>query len=237
MAKEVVVTADRIKNWRKFGRLLRLGLLILLVLLLIVYLVLKVVYHEGSFVVTLASNDMLESGLAMYESQYDRVGKRILKVNNLQFMDNISIKWLPENIDTESEGSHNGQNYIAYTFYIENQGSQTIDYWYEMFQEDVVKNVDEAVRIMIIRNGERTVYAKGNSIDREPEPDTIKFRENKEGSIILEQREGLKPGDTDHFTIVIWIEGDDPECIDALIGGEISLHMNITEEHMKIKEE
>jgi hypothetical protein len=237
MAREVVVTADRIKKWQKFGRLLRLGLLILLVLLLIVYLVLKVVYHEGSFVVTLASNDMLESGIAMYESQYDRVGKRILKVESLQFMDDSSIKWLPDNIDTESEGSHNGDRYIAYTFFIENQGSQTIDYWYEMFQDDVVKNVDEAIRIMIIRNGERKVYAKGNSIDREPEPDTIKFREDKDGSIILEERPRLKPGDVDRFTVVIWIEGDDPECIDALIGGEISLHMDITEAHIKIKEE
>ena len=39
-------------------------------------------------------------------------------------MDNISIDWIPKNIDTESNGSHNGENYIAYTFYIENEGEK-----------------------------------------------------------------------------------------------------------------
>ena len=114
-----------------------------------------------------------------------------------------------------------------------------LDWWRNKFTYEYNRRTYEnkrGVKKWQKRN-KRKVYAKGNSIDREPEPDTIKFRENKEGSIILEQRENLKPGDVDHFTIVIWIEGDDPECIDALIGGEISLHMNITEEHMKIKEE
>ena len=37
----------------------------------------------------------------------------------------------------------------------------------------------------------------------------------------------------DRFTIVIFLEGDDPECINDLIGGEIKMHMDITEEHFK----
>ena len=34
------------------------------------------------------------------------------------------------------------------------------------------------------------------------------------------------------FTIVIYLEGDDPDCIDSLIGGEMKMHMDITEEHI-----
>ena len=40
-------------------------------------------------------------------------------------------------------------------------------------------------------------------------------------------------GYIDKYTIVIWLEGDDPECVDGLIGGEIKMHMNLTEEHIK----
>ena len=228
MAKEVIVTADKISKWQKFGKIIKISLLILLLFLIIIYLVLKVTYHGGSFVVNLKPNESIDSGLAMYESLYDRVGKRTLKADNLQFMDNISIKWLPSNIN---EGSHNGDNYIAYTFYIENQGKDVLNYWYKMVIDDIVKNVDEAARIMIFINGESTVYAKGSSRDGTPEKDTEKFRDDKDGTIILKQRANLYPGEIDKITVVVWIEGDDPECIDALIGGELKMHMDITEEH------
>ena len=48
---------------------------------------------------------------------------------------------------------------------------------------------------------------------------------------MLEQRKNFKPNTKDHFTIVVWIEGDDPECLNDLLGGEIKMHMDITEEH------
>ena len=146
-------------------------------------------------------------------------------------MDNISIDWLPTNIDTEAEGSHNGDNYIAYTFYIENQGVEVMDYWYQVIIDDVIKNVDEAVRIMIFRNGEKKVYAKINEGLNRPEEGTVPFYSDKYA--VLENRVSFKPGDIDRFTIVIWLEGDDPECLDNIIGGEIKMHMEIIEEHIE----
>ena len=42
-------------------------------------------------------------------------------------MTNISGEDLPPNID-KINGSHNGENYIAYTFYLINGGDDTITY-------------------------------------------------------------------------------------------------------------
>ena len=162
--KDVVVKADKIRRWKKLGKYIKLAILILLLLLIIIYIVLKVLFNDGSFVVSLDRNEMLYSGLAMFETLNDPTPKRKLSAENVQFMDNISIKWLPDNI-TEGEGSHNGDNYIAYSFYVENQGSAVLNYWYSVKMEDVIKNADEALRIMIYVNDESTVYAKGNSID------------------------------------------------------------------------
>lgn len=235
MAKEVIITADKIRNREKRRRFLKLSVFLLLLLLIIIYIVLKVTYSEGSFVVTLKDNDDLDAGLAIYESPYDRTAKRWLKAESLQFMDNISIKWLPDDIDSDAqEGSHNGDNYIAYTFYVENQSDDVFDYWYEMVLDDVIKDVDEAARIIIYLNGEKTIYAKGSSLTGDAEEGTEKFREDSDGTIILEQRTGLNPGDIDRITVVVFIEGDDPECVDALIGGEMKMHMNVTEEHIKL---
>ena len=83
---------------------------------------------------------------------------------------------------------------------------------------------------MVIQNGERTVYAKRSIITGESEPGTEKF--DSESVAILKQRKDFKPKAKDKFTIVVWIEGDDPECKNDLLGGEIKMHMDITEEHV-----
>lgn len=232
MAKgDVVVKANRVRRWQKLGKYIKLSLLLLLLLLIVIYLVLKVLFSDGSFVVSIDHDDMLYSGLAMYESLNDPTPKRKLKAEDLQFMDNISIKWLPENIDTEAEGSHNGDNYIAYTFFMENQGEIMFNYWYSVNLDDVIKSADEIARVMIIINGDRTVYAKKSPLSGDAEKGTIKFREDDDGTIIMQKRENMRPGDVDRITVVVWIEGDDPECVDALIGGQLRLDMKITEEH------
>lgn len=233
MAKEVIVTADKLKDRKKLSRLVKISLLILLLMLIVIYIILQVVYSEGRFTVTLDPNSQKKSGLTMYESLNDPTNKRQLTANSIQFMDNISIKWIPQNINNEAEGSHNGQNYIAYTFYLENQGSDSINYWYRIVVDDVIKNVDKAARIMIYRNNDVTVYAKANDQNGEAEDGTVKFRTDEDGTIILEQRSDFNPGDLDKYTIVVWIEGDDPDCVDSLIGGELKMHMDITEEHIE----
>ena len=35
----------------------------------------------------------------------------------------------------------------------------------------------------------------------------------------------------DKYTIVIWMEGDDPECVDRIIGGSVELSMNIDSDY------
>lgn len=48
---------------------------------------------------------------------------------------------------------------------------------------------------------------------------------------MMAQRNDLKPNEKDHYTVVIWIEGDDPDCTNDLLASEIKMRMDITEEH------
>jgi hypothetical protein len=234
MAKEVIVTADKVRNRKRMAKIVRRALFILLIFLIVIYVILSVIYNEGKFTVILDSNETLESGLAIFDSLNNSHGKRKLEATPIRFMDNISYRWIPENVDTEADGSHNGQNYIAYSFYVENQGDRVLNYHYELYVDDIIKNVDEAIRIRIYRNGEDTTYAKRNFLDNQPERDTEPFKEikNAEGVIISERVADFNPDDLDRYTILVWIEGDDPDCTDALLGGEIKMHMVITEEHI-----
>ena len=237
MAKEVIVKADSVKKKKVLSRVIKLSLLLLLLFLSLLYIILRIIYNEGKFTVILDSNKTLESGLAIFDSLNNSHGKRKLEATPVKFMDNISYKWLPDNVDKEADGSHNGQNYIAYSFYIENQGNQELHYWYEVIVQDVIKHVDEAIRIRIYRNGEPITYAKPSSLGgAEPGTEPFKNVENgysKDTTIILEEVKDFKPDDLDRYTIVVWLEGDDPECTDDLIGGEIKMYMKITEEHIE----
>lgn len=228
---KIKLQSDKIKDRENKIKIMKIGMLIITLFLIIIYFILRVVYETGDFTVSLDPNFATKQGLIMYERKEEKEDRRVLKAEKLEFMDNISVKWLPDDIDSLGEGSHNGDNYLAYTFYLENKGSDTINYWYEIIVDDVVKNVDKAIRIAIYRNGERTIYAKPNEKTGEAEEGTEKFYSSKEA--VVEGREGFAPGDIDKFTIVIFIEGDDPDCIDALIGGEMKMHMEITEEHIK----
>ena len=229
--KNVKLNSEKIKLREQKIKHIKLGVLIIILFLTILYFLLSIAYEGGNFTVSLDENFAKKSGIVMYESKENKEDKRVLKAEQAEYIDNISVKWLPENIDNEAEGSHNGDNYLAYTFYLENKGSENINYWYEILIDDVIKNVDRAIRVMVYRNGERTIYAKANETTREAEEGTEKFYSDKE--VLVEGRKDFKPGDVDKFTIVIYIEGDDPDCIDALIGGEMKMHMEITEEHIK----
>ena len=208
---------------------IKLGLIIMALFLIIIYFLLTAFYEGGDFTVSLDPAFAQKSGLIMYEKDGDE-DKRILKAKKAEFIDNISIKWIPQDINKQGEGSHNGDNYLAYSFYIKNKGSDVINYWYEIIIDDVIKNADEAIRVMLYRNDEQTVYAKASSKTGEAEPGTKMLYSDKE--VAVEQRKDFQPGEVDKFTIVVFIEGDDPECLDNLIGGEMKMHMDITEEHI-----
>lgn len=231
MAKQKIKqSAKKSVNTNTKVRFLKITLLIILIFLINLYLILRILYNADSFTVSLDSENGRESGLVIYEDPSDKRYRTYLKCASIDFFTDISVDWLPENIDNEGNGSHNGRNYIAYTFYAENLGQETINYWSKIEIDDVIKNVDEAVRVMLYKNGERVIYAKPNKTTGQAESGTVTFKDDK--VVMLQNNENFKVGDLDKYTIVIYVEGSDPDCIDDLIGGEIGMHMTLTEEHI-----
>ena len=230
---QVKLLSEKMKERDKKIRIVKIAILIMTLFLIIIYFILRVFLETGDFTISLDQEFAKSEGIIMYENSSNKVDRRILKAQKVEFMDNISVKWLPQDIDKTAEGAHNGDNYLAYTFYLENKGAEIVNYWYEVKIDEVIKNVDEAVRIAIYRNGERTIYAKPSSRTGEAEDGTTKFY--SASSVCVEPRRDFKPGDIDRFTIVIFIEGDDPECQDNLIGGEMKMHMDITQERIDQK--
>ena len=230
MNNEVEIKAQKVYKKKLFIKIIKVAFLLLLILISIIYLFLYIIYAGGRFTVTLDKNMSNRKSVFLSEDGKTKNKTRTLAADTIEYMDNISIKWLPDDIDTEATGAHNGDNYIAYTFYIENEGKDVVNYWYSIPIDDVILNVDEAIRVMVYLNGERIVYAKLNGNIEEPEEGTKAFY--SDDIVMLESRQDFSPGDIDKFTIVVFIEGDDPDCTNALLGGEMKMHMDITEEHI-----
>lgn len=220
-AKETV----KKKNFRKA---LKIAIFLVLLFLINLYIILSFVYQEKSFTVYLEHEDNIERNLIIHETKDDKRYRFYLKADILEELSTTSLSWLPENLHTEAEGSHNGNNYIAYTFYAENLGQEPINYKTEIILDDVIRNMDEALRVLVYKNDEKVVYAKTSSKTGEPEEGTKAFV--NEEIIMSERTENFEVGDVDKYTVVIFVEGNDAECTDALIGGEVGVYMKLTEE-------
>ena len=175
----------------------------------------------------------------------------VLKGTAISEADNISIF----DIDTEVadvDGPHNGMDYLAYTFYIKNLGMDAQNYNYNLSIRNMSKGIDKAVWVMLYYNGRQNIYAAesaaGNPecqyseyefpfMEAAKNPDQQSF-DNGKGRYRLETlpfasskivctagREALEPAEMDKYTVVIWLEGEDPECVDDILGGNIEMIM------------
>ena len=114
------------------------------------------------------------------------------------------------------------RNYLAYTFYLFNSGSEDLDYTmsFNIVSED--KNISSTIRVRIYEDSELVTYAKAKS-DGSNEYNTVAF----ESDTVINSREysNFKVGQSRKYSIVIWIETDDADTTNEKIGGSLVLEM------------
>ena len=225
--RDVLELRRKSKEVKRHFILMRVLALLVIILVLLVAVAYAISYFYdkfGSFTVKVNKYDMVHQGLTLSETpDYDR-SNAVLNANIVYDMTNISGEDIPPNVD-KINGSHNGDSYIAYTFYLINSGDDTVSYTGEMHIENVTKGVDEAVRIAVYKNGEKTVYGKTKSSGMGKESDCDS--EFLSSSVVMRTSgDKFKAKDKDKYTVVIWLEGNDPDCVDAIIGGTLKLSMS-----------
>ena len=253
-----------------------IALITLVAVLFLIWIMTWLLTTIGDLVITVDSG-AAKKGISISEHENGDGSTFKLSANMVNEVTNITYDWLPATLDLEAEGSHNGRNYLAYTFYLTNNGKETINYQSMLQSVKAAKDADEACRVMIYKNGEPEVFAKENrgltSSDGSPEPFEKIFKkeipanytpptpeeieaaaqlpQNKElvnhtdEEIVIQpfvdaktvfntEVEGLEPGQTDKYTIVMWIEGEDPECLDVIRDGYVKLmwFFNIADEEL-----
>ena len=177
----------------------------------------------GNFTINLNRLELFRKGIAIDADPYFSRPTARLTAATVVDATNISIDDIPADVD-EIDGGHNGDNYMAYTYYVRNAGKEDVYYTASITLDACSKGAEEAVRVAVWRNGKRTVYAMPSATG-EPEEDCVNF----EGptTVCSFTEEEFLVGNVDKYTIVIWMEGDDPECVDQIVGGSVEFSMHI----------
>ena len=217
-------TAAEVKRYRVLIRVLPIAMSIAVVTLALVYTITTMYTKFGSFTVTVNKYDNVAHALTLSETPDFKDMTSRLNAASSQEITNISVATLPLDLD-KINGSHNGDNYMAYTFYCHNAGTESVTYEYELFIANMTLEIEDAVRIRLYVNGEYEDYAKTRNDGQGAEPGTTEFLTEE---TILRKELHLTPGEYTKFTIVVWLEGDDPECVDTILGGVFKIDMNMS---------
>ena len=175
----------------------------------------------------------------------------------------ISIVDLPSGLD-DIDGSHNGRNYFAHTFYLAKRGEGEADYAFTLSVNSESLNASEAIWVLLFEDGVPTVFAKANRQTGEAECLPAKDNDRvgyadlplaqdglqesqyevvrqtatrtyyrliprsfvKDKTVVTSSQEDVKQDEVHKYTVVLWLEGDDPDCTNDLIGGHIGMQMD-----------
>ena len=198
--------------------------LVALVLLTGIFFIIAALYNSaGSFTVKVSKVDMTKYGLSLSETPDMAYKTSQLNMNINEEITNIDGATIPDDVDNHN-GEHNGMHYLAYTFYLENAGEIECSTEYTVDMSGISNGLDDAIRLKLYVDGVPTTYAKTKGDGSGPEEGTTAFLSS---TVMARGRFDLmQPKEVHKITVVIWIEGNDPECVDWLIGGQMKIGMN-----------
>ena len=187
--------------------------------------------NAGNFVMTV-DYDAFKRGIVLSKDENFRDPSSQLMTRAVDSAIDMNYTWLKLDEVVLANGNYIDPDfdYIAYTFHVKNNGSETVDVGYHIRITDVYKNMDAAIRVLVIENGVETVYKKPDSpvggVPVSESPDNVKPVHFLTDTIVTRKRfQNFSPGDTRKFSIVIWIEGTDPDTVDDILGGMVKLQM------------
>ena len=178
--------------------------LVLIGMLLIVAVLFIIAFSQekmGNFTINLNRLELYRRGISISETGEFNDATARLTASSVKDATNISIDDIPDNLDGES-GSHNGKNYMAYTYYVRNAGKEDLGYIAKITLDSCAKGAEEAVRVAVWRNGKRVVYAEPAK-DGSAEKGCVNFK--SKDVVCSYHEENFLVGNVDRYTIVIWM--------------------------------
>ena len=232
MRLSTVMQANLIKKKR---RIYTLGLAVTLFLSVVFLVVTFYGQDTGNFVMSV-DYDAFNRGIVLSETKSFDVTSSRLMTYPIEGAQDITYNWIQIDQVEETDGNYLDPDidYVAYTFYLENNGWETVDITYSIRITQVMNDLDQAIRVLIIDDGIQTIYQKRDEADELgnlPEyqvdlPDTSLFLDDY--TVTRQTITRFIPQQIRKFSIIMWIEGEDPDTTDSIAGGSIKMQMSFS---------
>ena len=228
-------TVTAAKKLQRRNRIFTIGIIVSGLLTAVLGVVTFYGQHTGNFVMNV-DYDAFNRGIVIANNRTMENAGPQLVADSVTDAKDITYRWLDISSAEETDGNFYDPDltYMAYTFYLQNVGSEAVDVIYSMRITDVYKGLDEAIRVLVIDDGIQTIYQKQDEADEFgvlptypiSMPDIKIFIDEITG--FRKTLFGFAPNEIRKFTVLIWLEGEDPNTTDDVLGGMIKFRMTFS---------
>ncbi len=207
--------------------ILRIGMLIFGIASAIIAVITYYGQNAGNFVMEIDPDAYRRGIVLSSDEEFLSPSPRLLSdaVTNVR---DITYDWLNIEEVIANDGNYVDPDYkyIAYTLYIQNIGDETCDVNLNTTIVSLQNGLDGAIRFLIIEDGTlEKMYMKPDTVETEYHdmPEAEHFVSDT--TIMNGEITNFKPYQIKKFTVLVWLEGQDPDCIDDILGGRIKLRL------------
>ncbi len=219
----------------KARRIYTLGLIISAALSIAFGIVTFYGQDAGNFVMNV-DYDAYNRGIVLSETKDFEVTTSRLMTDPVEGAQDITYHWLQIDQVVNTDGNYEDPDidYMAYTFYLENNGLETVDVIYSIRITEVINDLDKAIRVLVIEDGVETIYQRPDEADEYGNPPVYQvqlpeaqpFTDDFTVARVTLHR--FIPQKIKKFSIIMWIEGEDPDTTDSIAGGSIKMQMSFS---------
>jgi hypothetical protein len=128
----------------------------------------------------------------------------------------------------------NGNTYVGYTYYVKNMGRETANLNFRMNIAQAEKNAEDVLWVWYFEGNDDSsgrMFQKKDDLNNLPanwEGYHSSYREREyfiNDTTVFDGRFDLKSQEVKKFSLIIWLEGDDPDVNDQIVGGKINFNV------------
>ncbi len=232
MKLSTVLKANKLLKAR---RIYSIGLIISAVLSIVFGIITFYGQNTGNFVMSV-DYDAYNRGIVLSETKDFSVTTSRLLTNPVEGAQDITYNWLQIDQVLNTDGNYVDPDidYMAYTFYLENNGLETVDVTYSIRITEIVNDLDKAIRVLVIEDGIETIYQRPDEADEFGNPPVyqVELPESEpfvdDFTVTRVKINRFIPQQVKKFSVIMWIEGEDPDTTDDIAGGSIKMQMSFS---------
>ena len=246
--REIVGYTEYKKGYIRKRRILRMLMLITGLASLMLIVLTYYGHSAGNFVIKISEEANRSIAISTTYQGLQNDPKTRLQTLGVIDASDMTLTQIPVETVFDNPGTYVDPNfnYLAYSFYCMNVGTRAGTLSYSIRIEDNIKDVDLAIRVMTVEEDVRgenrlqTVWRRADPVIDELLMNTpqsvkdndlwMKWEQNSleflSTNIVFNRSiENFTPRQYRRFSIFIWIEGNDPDATEKILGGRIKMSM------------